>query len=69
MRLTNPEAAKAWPKLVLHEVKAQCAAHGLLLITVGDSMLRMLPPLVLTDEEADRGLKILGGVLAEVAKG
>ncbi len=56
-------------KPVSAEIKAQCAARGLLLITVGDSMLRLLPPLVLTDAEADRGLKLLGEVLAEVAKG
>jgi acetylornithine/succinyldiaminopimelate/putrescine aminotransferase len=42
--------------------------RGLLVITVGDAMLRLLPPLVLTDEQADRGLRILGKVIAEVSE-
>jgi acetylornithine/N-succinyldiaminopimelate aminotransferase len=41
-------------------IKGECAARGLLVITVGDSMLRLLPPLVLTDDQADRGLHLLG---------
>ena len=45
-------------------VKEECAARGLLVNTVGDAMLRLLPPMVLTAEEADRGLKLLGEVLA-----
>jgi len=57
--LTEPVAA---------EVKAACIARGLLLITVGDNMLRLLPPLILSEEEADRGLKTLGDVLAEIGK-
>ena len=57
--LTEPVAA---------EVKAECVARGLLVITVGDNMLRLLPPLILSEEEADRGLQILGKVLAEIAQ-
>lgn len=48
------------------EVKSECIARGLLVITVGDSMLRLLPAMVLTDEQADRGLKLLGEALAAV---
>ena len=51
------------------QIKALCASRGLLVITVGDGMLRLLPPLVLTAEEADRGLAILGEVVTEVAGG
>jgi len=51
------------------DVKNRCAARGLLITTVGDSMLRLLPPLVLTDAEADRGLQILGEVMAELSGG
>lgn len=47
-------------------VKAECAARGLLIITVGDQMLRLLPPMVLTEAEADRGLGILSEVLADL---
>ncbi|MDH4179353.1 MAG: acetylornithine transaminase [Armatimonadota bacterium] len=56
--LTEPVAA---------DVKAECVARGLLVITVGDNMLRLLPPLILSEEEADRGLKTLGDVLAGIA--
>ncbi len=49
-------------------VKAECAARGLLITTVGDGMLRLLPPLVLTEEQADRGLAILAEVLAEIGQ-
>jgi acetylornithine/N-succinyldiaminopimelate aminotransferase len=51
------------------EIKSRCAEHGLLIITVGDAMLRLLPPLVLTDAEADRGLQILGEVVARASRG
>ena len=33
-------------------VKEQCAARGLLINTVGDGMLRLIPPMVLSAEEA-----------------
>jgi acetylornithine/N-succinyldiaminopimelate aminotransferase len=49
------------------EVKAECACRGLLIATVGDSMLRLLPPLVLSEREADRGLAVLGEVLSELS--
>ncbi len=48
---------------VAGRIKAVCAERGLLVITVGDSMLRLLPPLVLTEEQADRGLRLLGEVI------
>jgi len=47
-------------------VKQRCLARGLLIITVGDRMLRLLPPLILSEAEADRGLTILRGVLSEL---
>ena len=47
-------------------VKDRCVARGLLVITVGDRMLRLLPPLILTEAEADRGLAILREVLSEL---
>lgn len=53
---------------VAGEVKRRCAAKGLLVNTVGDSMLRLLPPLVLSEEQADRGLGILSEILATVAQ-
>jgi predicted acetylornithine/succinylornithine family transaminase len=53
--LTAPQAA--W-------VKDECATRGLLINTVGDQMLRLLPPMILTEREADRGLEMLRAVLA-----
>ncbi len=49
---------------VANRIKLACVARGLLLITVGDSMLRLLPPLVLNEAQAEQGLQILGEVLA-----
>ena len=51
---------------VAAQVKERCIARGLLIITVGDRMLRLLPPLILTAEQADRGLGALEQVLAEL---
>ena len=52
---------------VAGRVKAQCAARGLLITMVGDGMLRLLPPMVLSAEQADRGLGVLGEVLGSAA--
>ena len=38
---------------------------GLILLYSGKNILRFLPPLVITEEEIDRGLKILDELLAE----
>jgi predicted acetylornithine/succinylornithine family transaminase len=53
---------------VAGEVKQGCVERGLLVNTVGDQMLRLLPPLVLTREQAEKGLEVLGGVLAAVGE-
>ena len=54
---------------VAPRVKAECVARGLLIITVGDQMLRLLPPMVLTEVEAERGIEILAQVLTEMEPG
>ncbi len=56
--LSRPVAATA---------KERCIERGLLVITVGDRMLRLLPPMILSEAEADRGMAILGDVLSELA--
>jgi acetylornithine/N-succinyldiaminopimelate aminotransferase len=43
-------------------IAAKCAEHGLLILTAKE-VLRLLPPLVITKAEADRGLEILREVL------
>jgi len=56
-------------KPVAGSVKSECARRGLLIASVGDQMLRLLPPLVLSTQQADRGLTILEEVIAEIARG
>jgi predicted acetylornithine/succinylornithine family transaminase len=46
---------------------AKCRERGLLILTAGDTVLRLVPPLILGEAEADEGLAILEGVLAEAA--
>jgi predicted acetylornithine/succinylornithine family transaminase len=53
---------------VAARVKTACVERGLLVVTVGDKMLRLLPPLILTEEQADRGLKLLKAALDVAAE-
>ncbi|MDR3225888.1 MAG: aspartate aminotransferase family protein [Clostridiales Family XIII bacterium] len=53
--LTNKRAA---------DVVKSCVGKGLLLLTAKDK-LRLLPPLVVTKEEADEGIEIIASALAE----
>ena len=41
----------------------KCFKKGLLMLSCGESVVRIMPPLVITREELDRGLEILSGVL------
>lgn len=49
------------------EIADRCAESGLLVLTAKD-VLRFLPPLTITKQEADRGFAILGKVLAGSGK-
>ncbi len=49
-------------------VKEECMTRGLLITTVGDQMLRLLPPMVLTEPEANRGLELLEAAMAAAAR-
>jgi predicted acetylornithine/succinylornithine family transaminase len=48
-------------------IVSRCLERGLLILTAGDNVLRLVPPLILSEAEADEGLAILEGVLAEAA--
>ena len=48
-------------------IVATCMERGLLILTAGDTVLRLAPPLILSEAEADEGLAILEGVLGEAA--
>jgi acetylornithine/N-succinyldiaminopimelate aminotransferase len=47
-------------------VKMKCIEKGLLVLTAGENVVRLLPPLVIGDEEIDRGLEILRKVLDDL---
>jgi len=48
---------------VPREIAQKCVDNGLLILTAGADALRMLPPLTITYEELDKGLKILMNAL------
>ena len=54
----NPEASR--------RVVDTAFQHGLLLLGCGKSVVRVAPPLVIDDVDIDRGLELLGEVLATV---
>ena len=41
------------------EVQAACVAEGLMAITAGDNVLRLAPPLVVTDSDLDQAVAML----------
>ncbi|MBR2460554.1 MAG: aspartate aminotransferase family protein [Clostridia bacterium] len=45
------------------EVAKKCLENGLMILTAGKDVVRMLPPLTINYDEIDRGLEILHGVL------
>ena len=45
------------------EIAQKCTDNGLLILTAGTDALRMLPPLTITYEELDKGLRILKNTL------
>ena len=47
------------------EIAKKCSENGLLILTA-KTKLRMLPPLVITKEEIDKGINILKNIIAEV---
>ncbi len=49
------------------DVVTACRERGLLVLTAGEDTVRMLPPLVINDDEIDRGLTILKDALATLS--
>ena len=49
----------------LSKVTAACKAKGLLVLTAGESVLRLMPPLNITADKIDAGLEIIAASLAE----
>ena len=44
----------------------RCMARGLLVLTAGDAVLRMVPPLIITEAEVDRAVAILDQALGDL---
>ena len=47
-----------------HEAEKKCLENGLLFATAGSDVVRLVPPLNITYDEINEGLKILKSVLA-----
>jgi acetylornithine/N-succinyldiaminopimelate aminotransferase len=56
-------------KCIVPQGKAQaaCVAEGLMAITAGDNVLRLAPPLVVTDSDIEQGVAMLRRAAAKVA--
>ena len=65
----NPESREP-AKAETEQVLRHCYEHGLILISAGTygNVVRLLVPLVVTDEQFDEGLDVLEGALASVAE-
>lgn len=50
-----------------HELEQLAFGKGLLLLSCGKSVIRVAPPLVLTEYDVDKGLAILDQCLTELA--
>jgi len=53
------------------QIARYCCEHGLITITAGtfNNVIRILVPLVVTDEQFDEGLDVLEAALAHVSAG
>ena len=49
------------------QVQAACVAEGLMAITAGDNVLRLAPPLVVTDSDLDQAVAMLRRAAAKCA--
>ena len=49
------------------QVQAACTAEGLMAITAGENVLRLAPPLVVTDSDIDQGVAMLRAAATKVA--
>ncbi|MBI4055634.1 MAG: aspartate aminotransferase family protein [Elusimicrobia bacterium] len=63
----DPKTQKPLQKKITREVFQECLRRGLLSMSYSH-ILRINPPLILTQEEADRGLEILDSVFSTVAQ-
>jgi acetylornithine/N-succinyldiaminopimelate aminotransferase len=48
------------------EIVAGCRDRGVLVITAGSHVLRLAPPLIISEAEIERGTRVLENVLGEM---
>ncbi len=51
------------------DILTSCVRHGLLTLVAGPNVLRLAPPLIITEQEIAEGLKLLEAGIAEVVSG
>ncbi len=51
-----------------HDIADKCLENGLFVLTAGKDVIRLLPPLVITKSEIDKGIEILQNVLNSLDK-
>jgi 4-aminobutyrate aminotransferase / (S)-3-amino-2-methylpropionate transaminase / 5-aminovalerate transaminase len=70
MELVRDLASREPADVETKEIARFCYEHGLITITAGtfNNVIRILVPLVVTDEQFEEGLDVLGRALAEVAE-
>ena len=69
MELVRDEATREPADTETKEIARYCYEHGLILITAGtyNNVIRILVPLVVTNEQFDEGLAVIEAALASVA--
>ncbi|HEX9913139.1 MAG TPA: hypothetical protein VGB01_07835, partial [candidate division Zixibacteria bacterium] len=50
-----------------NEVEQECFRNGLMILTCGPNSVRLIPPLIIDEEIADKGLKIFEKVVKNVS--
>lgn len=70
LELVHPGEARPPAKQETEQVLRYCHEHGLILLSAGSygNVIRILVPLVVTDEQFDEGMAVLEGALATVAE-
>ena len=70
LELVRPGATREPAKEETDKVLRHCLEHGLILVSAGSygNVIRLLMPLVITDQEFDEGLQVIEGALMSVAE-
>lgn len=56
------------PEIVNGTVVDKLRAHGMLTVAAGDNVVRLLPPLIITETQVDEAIDILDKACAELAQ-